>query len=273
VASRWLADLLVVVHAAFIVYAVAGGLLALRWPRAAWLHLPAVAWAAAVEFAGWICPLTPLEVALRRAAGEAGYPGGFVEHYLVPLVYPAGLTQSIAVGLGVAVLAVNAAVYGWVLLHPRGAFRHARCRLGRLAAPRAAPGRRDEMAAFMTPYAAQTHALLRIVAGLLFLWHGSSKLFGFPTPTPAEAPAFVIYIAGPIELFGGILVLIGLQTRWAAFLCSGLMAAAYWMAHGTKALFPIQNQGELAALYCFVFLYFAANGAGIWSVDGSRSAS
>ena len=118
-ASRWLADLLVVAHASFIVYAVAGGLLALRWPRAAWLHLPAVAWAAAVELAGWICPLTPLEVALRRAAGEAGYPGGFVEHYLLPLVYPAGLTRPIATALGVAVLAANVAVYALVLMRRR----------------------------------------------------------------------------------------------------------------------------------------------------------
>jgi putative oxidoreductase len=126
------------------------------------------------------------------------------------------------------------------------------------------------MAAFMTRYGAETHALLRIVAGLLFLWHGSSKLFGIPVPVPGEAPAFVIYVAGSIELVGGILVTIGLFTRWAAFLCSGLMAAAYWMAHGTKALFPIANGGELAALYCFVFLFLAAHGAGIWSVDGAR---
>jgi putative oxidoreductase len=80
----------------------------------------------------------------------------------------------------------------------------------------------------------------------------------------------VIYVAGPIELVGGALVMVGLFTRWAAFFCSGLMAAAYWMAHGLNAVFPIQNQGELAVLYCFVFLYIAANGAGIWSADGSR---
>lgn len=126
------------------------------------------------------------------------------------------------------------------------------------------------MAAFMTPYGAQTHALVRIVAGLLFLCHGASKLFGVPVPLPGEAPAFVIYVAGSIELFGGILVMIGLFTRWAAFFCSGLMAAAYWMAHGTKALFPIANGGELAVLYCFVFLFLSAHGAGIWSVDAAR---
>jgi putative oxidoreductase len=129
------------------------------------------------------------------------------------------------------------------------------------------------MAAFMTRYGAETHALLRIVVGLLFLWHGSSKLFGFPVPAPADVPAFVIYVAGSIELFGGFLVMIGLVTRWSAFLCSGLMAAAYWMAHGFKGLFPMQyggNGGELAVLYCFVFLFLSAHGAGIWSVDAAR---
>jgi putative oxidoreductase len=122
----------------------------------------------------------------------------------------------------------------------------------------------------MRGFESQTYAALRIVAGFLFLWHGAQKLFGFPAPMPMEAPAFIIYGAGPIELIGGALVMVGLLTRWAAFLCSGLMAAAYWMAHGTKALFPLQNGGELAALYCFVFLFISAKGAGIWSVDGSR---
>jgi len=126
------------------------------------------------------------------------------------------------------------------------------------------------MADFMKPYESQTYALMRIVAGLLFLWHGTSKLFGFPSPVPAEAPTFVLYVAGPIELVGGILVMIGFFTRWAAFLCSGLMAVAYWMAHGLNHPFPLVNQGELAVLYCFVFLFIAARGPGIWSVDASR---
>ena len=128
------------------------------------------------------------------------------------------------------------------------------------------------MAPFMRPFESQTYALFRIVVGLLFLWHGTQKLFGFPEPMPPGAPAFIVYIAGPIELLGGVLVMIGLFTSWAAFLCSGLMACAYWMAHGLKALFPLVNGGELAILYCFAFLFISARGAGIWSVDGSRSA-
>ena len=127
------------------------------------------------------------------------------------------------------------------------------------------------MASFMAPYHAQTYALLRIVVGFLFLWHGVQKLFGFPEAMPGSVPAFIIWVAGPIELVGGMLVAIGLMTRWAAFFCSGLMAAAYWMAHGTNALLPFSNGGEPAVLYCFVFLFIAAQGAGIWSVDGSRS--
>jgi putative oxidoreductase len=129
------------------------------------------------------------------------------------------------------------------------------------------------MAAFMRPFESQVYAVFRIVTGLLFLWHGSQKLFGFPAPIPPEftPPAFILYVAGPIELIGGTLVMIGLFTSWAAFLCSGLMAAAYWMAHGHKALFPLMNGGELAILYCFAFLFISARGAGIWSVDGTRS--
>lgn len=127
------------------------------------------------------------------------------------------------------------------------------------------------MADFLKSYEPQTYAAMRIVTGLLFLWHGTQKLFGFPAPAHPDAPAFVLYVAGPIELIGGVLVMIGLFTRQAAFLCSGLMAAAYWMAHGTQALFPLVNGGEMAALYCFVFLYIAARGAGIWSVDGGRA--
>ena len=126
------------------------------------------------------------------------------------------------------------------------------------------------MPSLMTRYRNEIYALLRIAAGLLFLWHGSSKLFGFPQAAPPEAPAFVIYVGGLIELVGGTLVALGLFTRWAAFLCSGMMAAAYWMAHGLNHLFPLVNGGELAALYCFVFLYISAAGSGKWSVDAVR---
>ena len=122
---------------------------------------------------------------------------------------------------------------------------------------------------FMKAREAEVYAAMRIVTGFLFLWHGMQKLFGFPGEMPPGVPAFIIWVAGPIELIGGILVMIGLFTRPAAFVSSGLMAFAYWMGHGMKALLPVQNQGELAALYCFVFLYIASRGGGIWSVDGS----
>jgi putative oxidoreductase len=128
------------------------------------------------------------------------------------------------------------------------------------------------MLSFMKSYQQQTYALMRIVTGFLLLWHGSQKLLGFPPPDPG-ASGIVLWIAAPIELIGGALVMIGLLTRPVAFLCSGLMAAAYWMAHGPNALLPISNGGELAVLYCFVFLFMSAQGAGIWSVDSARGAS
>jgi putative oxidoreductase len=125
------------------------------------------------------------------------------------------------------------------------------------------------MTFFMRQFDGETYALLRIVTGFLFLWHGSQKLFGFPQAAP-DAPAFILYVAGPIEFIGGLLVAVGLFTRWAAFLCSGLMASAYWMAHGTRHILPLLNAGELAALYCFVFLFISAHGAGRWSMDAAR---
>jgi hypothetical protein len=108
---RLLADAVLVLHLAFVAFAVAGGLLAWRWRWMPWLHLPALAWAATVEFTGWICPLTPLENALRAAGGQAGYRGGFIEHYLLPLLYPAALTPGLQVLLGAGLLAFNAAAY------------------------------------------------------------------------------------------------------------------------------------------------------------------
>jgi len=124
---------------------------------------------------------------------------------------------------------------------------------------------------FMARFNSPCYALMRIVVGFLFLWHGAQKLLGIPSAMPGEIPAFITFIAGPIELIGGILIMIGLFTSWSAFIASGQMAAAYWMAHGTKALLPIQNQGELAALYCFVFLFISSQGSGIWSVDSNRA--
>lgn len=126
------------------------------------------------------------------------------------------------------------------------------------------------MATFMKPYAPQTFALFRIITGLLFMSHGMQKLFGLFGGVPADAPPFVVYGAGIIEFATGALVAIGFFTRWAAFLASGTMAVAYWMAHGTQAFHPLMNQGELAVLYCFAFLFIAAHGAGIWSADGNR---
>jgi hypothetical protein len=114
-----LADLVVGLHLAFVLFVVLGGLLALRWPRVAWLHLPAVVWGALIEWRGWICPLTPLELALRRRAGDAGYQGGFLEHYLVPVLYPPGLTREIQLGLAVGVVILNAVVYTAVLRRRR----------------------------------------------------------------------------------------------------------------------------------------------------------
>jgi putative oxidoreductase len=126
------------------------------------------------------------------------------------------------------------------------------------------------MKSFMSKYSSHCYALMRMVAGFLFLWHGTQKLLGFPIGMPPGVPAYVTYIAGPIELIGGILIMMGLFTHWAAFLASGLMAFAYWIGHGTTAPLPIQNSGELAALYCFVFLFIASQGGGIWSVDAVR---
>jgi hypothetical protein len=114
-AYRVLADLVVGMHALFVAFVVLGGLLALRWPRIAAAHLPAAVWGALIELRGWVCPLTPLEQSLRAAAGDAGYQGGFIEHYLLPVLYPAGLTRDVQLTLGSLVIAVNIVIYGIVL--------------------------------------------------------------------------------------------------------------------------------------------------------------
>jgi hypothetical protein len=116
---RALADLILALHLVFVLFVVLGELLVLRWPRAAWLHVPAAIWGVLIEFTGWICPLTPLENSLRTRGGEAGYNGGFIEHYVQPLLYPAGLTRSTQVVLGSLVLVLNLTAYGIALSRMR----------------------------------------------------------------------------------------------------------------------------------------------------------
>lgn len=115
-------------------------------------------------------------------------------------------------------------------------------------------------------------SVLRFVVGLLFLGHGLVKLFGFPADAPpGQVPLFSLYgLAGALELGGGALVALGLFTRPVAFLLSGEMAVAYFMAHAPQSLFPIINGGELAIIYCFAFLYLAVAGGGSWSLDARR---
>jgi hypothetical protein len=116
---RALAELILALHFVFVLFVVLGGLLVVRWPRAAWLHIPAAIWGVLIEYTGWICPLTPLENALRTRGGEAGYSGGFIEHYIQPLLYPAGLTRSTQVVLGSVVLLLNLTAYGIALSRKR----------------------------------------------------------------------------------------------------------------------------------------------------------
>ncbi len=117
---RLAADALALLHATFVVFVVLGALLARKWPRIAWLHLPAVAWGGAIEFGGWVCPLTPLENVARAAAGKAGYASGFIDHYLRLLLYPAGLTRGLQILLGCTVLVLNTALYWWAWRYRRG---------------------------------------------------------------------------------------------------------------------------------------------------------
>lgn len=141
---------------------------------------------------------------------------------------------------------------------------------------------------FMKKYSQETYALLRIIAGFMFLLHGSQKLLGFP-PMNASPPIHVLVFGGGVEFFGGLLIMLGLWTHWAAFVSAGEMAYAYWTAHAVPALLPLLNRGEMglaywianalkallppvnhgeaAMLYCFLFLFFSAYGSGIWSID------
>lgn len=119
---------------------------------------------------------------------------------------------------------------------------------------------------FLDKFQEQFYALFRIVIGFLFLWHGTQKFFNFPLEFPWPLNP-MLYTAGAIELVAGILIMVGFFTRPAAFIASGTMAAAYWMAHGSKEFFPIANGGELAIMFCFGFLLIASRGAGIWGID------
>ena len=124
------------------------------------------------------------------------------------------------------------------------------------------------MLGFMKNYEDQAYALMRIVSGFLFIFHGLPKI---DKVLAGEGAMYVHYIAGPIEVIGGVMIMIGLCTSYAAFLSSGLMAVAYWMAHyGSKGGLPIDNGGELAVMFCFVYLYLASKGSGIWSIDSRR---
>lgn len=107
-------DLVLLLHLAFVLFVVAGGLLIVKWPRLAWLHLPSAAWGALVEFTGWICPLTPLENSLRAMAGTATYDRDFIEQYILPLLYPVELTRHVQLVLGAVVVGVNLVAYGWL---------------------------------------------------------------------------------------------------------------------------------------------------------------
>jgi len=133
------------------------------------------------------------------------------------------------------------------------------------------------MEGFLGRYSTYIYAVLRIVTGFLFMWHGSQKLLGLPPPsTPGGELSTVMAIGGGIELIGGILIMIGLFTSFAAFISSGLMVVAYFGWHfSTTAILPLQNRGELAVVYCFLMLYIASRGSGVWSVEsifkGSRN--
>ncbi len=124
---------------------------------------------------------------------------------------------------------------------------------------------------FLRGYEAPIYAVMRIVVGFLFLAHGVQKVMAGAPPESMPAPVF--WIAAIVELVGGALVMIGLLGGLAAFICSGLMAVAYFMVHQPMGLLPIHNDGELAALYCWVFLFIASRGSGIWSVDSARGAA
>ncbi|MFD3001881.1 DoxX family protein [Pontibacter toksunensis] len=124
---------------------------------------------------------------------------------------------------------------------------------------------------FLGSYSPHLFAILRIVAGLMYAMHGSQKLFGWPGDGNTVELASMMGLAGIIELVAGLMIAFGLFASWAAFIASGQMAAAYFIAHAPQSWNPLMNEGEKAVLYCFLFLYIAAHGAGIWSIDATRN--
>lgn len=116
---RLLSDFVALTHLGFVAFVVLGGLLALRWRRAAWFHLPALFWGITIVFTGWICPLTPLENRLRARGGTPAYGAGFVEHYLLPILYPGPMTDGVRLAIGAGVIGVNIIIYGWVVARRR----------------------------------------------------------------------------------------------------------------------------------------------------------
>jgi putative oxidoreductase len=121
---------------------------------------------------------------------------------------------------------------------------------------------------FLSKFSPKIYAALRIVAGFMFAMHGTQKLFGFPSGTPMTDDPMML-AAGIIEFVGGLMIMLGVATRVAAFIASGEMAVAYFTVHAKNSFWPIENRGELAALYCFVFLYIAATGSGMWSLGSA----
>ncbi len=110
------ADIIVLIHLLFIIFVVAGGFFVLKWPKTAWLHIPAAIWGALIELAGWVCPLTPVENSIRTGGGEAAYRSGFIDHYVIPVIYPAGLTREIQLVLGCIVIVLNVLIYGVLIV-------------------------------------------------------------------------------------------------------------------------------------------------------------
>ena len=128
--------------------------------------------------------------------------------------------------------------------------------------------------ASLSRYQPQALSILRIVTALLFIAHGTQKLLGFPAAEWGTANLMSLMgVAGILEVFGGIAILVGFMTRPVAFVLSGFMAVAYWMGHAPQSPFPVNNGGDAAILFCFAFLYFVFSGPGVWSVDAMRSKS